>query len=177
MCCFFVDFKVRLFFFFFFASRLCCSDANFNAHFILHNYCAVKYFIAGAPFVILFDLKPLVFEQVQHYLGTPLHWGPGARAPYIVLFDLKLLNEDSNLQLCMYCMHAQKGASEAPRTHYRSCKTSGDMPPDLLPQSILWALLFVFALGPSHPFGGAGYICTLHTTANGCKQGLLSNAR
>ena len=173
---------------FFFASRLCCSDANFNTHFILHNYCAVKYYIAGARFVILFDVKPLVFEQVQHCLGgaltlgAPIHWGPGARAPYIVLFDLKLLNEDGNLQLCMYCMHARNGASEAPRTHFRACKTSGDVPPDLLPQSILWALLFVYALGPSHPLGGAGYISTSHTTANeyttvGCKQGLLSNAR
>ena len=33
----------------------------------------------------------------------------------------------------MYCRHAQKGASEAPRTHFRACKISKfswDMPPD-----------------------------------------------
>ena len=30
-------------------------------------------------------------------------------ALYIVLFDLKLLNEDSNWQVCMYCMHVRKG--------------------------------------------------------------------
>ena len=29
----------------FFASRLCRSDAKFNAHFISHNYCAVHYYI------------------------------------------------------------------------------------------------------------------------------------
>ena len=43
------------------------------------------------------------------------------------------LNEDGNLQVCMYCMHAQKGASEAPRTHFKACKTSkfsGGVPPD-----------------------------------------------
>ena len=65
----------------FFASRLCRSDANFNAHFISHNYCAVHYYIAGAPFVVLFYLKRLVFEQVQHCLGAPLHCGPGANCP------------------------------------------------------------------------------------------------
>ena len=37
--------------------------------------------IAGAPFVVLFYLKRLVFEQVQHCLGAPLHWGPGANCP------------------------------------------------------------------------------------------------
>jgi len=33
----------------------------------------------------------------------------------------------------MYCMDAQKGASEAPRTHFRACKISkfpGGVPPD-----------------------------------------------
>ena len=55
---------------------------NLNAHFILRNYCAVKYYIAGALFVILFDLKPLVFEQVQHRLGPPPYTGgPGQTAP------------------------------------------------------------------------------------------------
>ena len=53
----------------------------------LRSYCAVHYYIAGVPFiwndfipqkrvvqsVVLFDLKPLVFEQVQHCFGLPLH--------------------------------------------------------------------------------------------------------
>jgi len=54
-------------------------------------------------------------------------------------------------------MHAQKGASEAPRTLFKACKTSkfsGGVPPTPLAQSILWAPLFVFALGLSHPLGG-----------------------
>ena len=29
---------------------------------------------------------------------------PLTRAPYVVLFDLKPRNEDSNWQVCMYCM-------------------------------------------------------------------------
>ena len=65
----------------------------------------------------------------------------------------------------MYCMHLQKGVSEAPRTHFRartSSKFSGPQTP--LPQSILWAPLFVFALGPSHPLGGPVLVC------NGCDE-------
>ena len=46
---------------------------------------------------------------------------PLARVPYVVFFDLKPLNEDSNLQLCKFCMHAQKGA---PKIHFRACKIS-----------------------------------------------------
>ena len=46
---------------------------------------------------------------------------PLARVPYVVFFDLKPLNEDSNLQLCKFCMHAQKGA---PKIHFRPCKIS-----------------------------------------------------
>ena len=64
-----------------------------------------------------------------------------------------------NLQVCMYCMHAQKGGSEAPRTHFRACKVykfSERVPPDPLTKSLLWALLFVSALGPSNPNGGSG---------------------
>ena len=37
--------------------------------------------IPRAPFVVLYDLKPLVFERVQHCLGAPLQWGPGANCP------------------------------------------------------------------------------------------------
>ena len=54
-------------------------------------------------------------------------------------------------------MHAQKGASEAPRTRFRACKTSkfsGGVPPDPPCTIYVWAPLFVFALGPSHPLGG-----------------------
>ena len=43
-----------------------------------------------------------------------------ARAPYVVLFHLKSLNEDGNLQVCMYRMHAQKGASEPPRAPFHN---------------------------------------------------------
>ena len=53
------------------------------------------------------------------------------RAPVNCTF-LKLLNEDGNLQVCMYCMHAWKEDSEDPRTHFRVCKISkfpGGMPP------------------------------------------------
>ena len=57
----------------------------------------------------------------------------------------------------MYCMHAQKGASEAPRTRFRACKTSkfsGGVPPDPPCTIYVWAPLFVSALGPSHSLGG-----------------------
>ena len=61
--------------------------------------------------------------------------------------DLKPLNEDGNLQvLCMYCMHAQKGASEAPRTRFRACKTSifwGHAPDPPCTIYMLWAPLYV----------------------------------
>ena len=59
----------------------------------------------------------------------------------------------------MYCMHAQKGASEAPRTRFRACKTSkfsGGVPPDPPCTIYVWAPFFVFALGPSHPLGSPG---------------------
>ena len=41
--CLFVCLFVCLFLYLFiyFALRLCCLDANFNVHFILHDYCAV----------------------------------------------------------------------------------------------------------------------------------------
>ena len=50
--------------------------------------------------------------------------------------------------------HAQKGASEAPRTHFRACKISNfpieGMPPAPLTQSISWSPHLLFALGPSN---------------------------
>ena len=41
---------------------------------------------------------------------------------YVIHFDLKPLNNDGNLQVCMYCIHAQKGASDAPRKLFRAFK-------------------------------------------------------
>ena len=41
---------------------------------------------------------------------------------YVIHFDLKPLNNDGNLQVCMHCIHAQKGASDAPRKHFRAFK-------------------------------------------------------
>ena len=64
---------------FFSALRLCCSEANFNARFILRKPRLRSPLLY--PFVVPFDLKPLVFEQVQHCLGAPLYWGPGANCP------------------------------------------------------------------------------------------------
>ena len=58
---------------------------------------------------------------------------PLTKVPYVVFFDLKPLNEDGNWQVCMYCVHARNGASEAPRTHFRACKITklpGGVPPD-----------------------------------------------
>ena len=75
--------------------------------------------------------------------------------PYVVLFDLKPLNEDGNLQVCMYCMHARKGASEASRTHFRACKFLGACPQTPLTQCIVWTPHFVFALGLHNPLGSA----------------------
>ena len=55
---------------------------------------------------------------------------PLARAPYVVVFDLKPLIEDGNLQAYMYCVHARKRASGAPRTHFRACKNLKGRAPD-----------------------------------------------
>ena len=57
----------------------------------------------------------------------------------------------------MYDMHAQKVASEAPRTHVKSQNFLGVCPQTLLTQSIVWAPLFVFALGPHNAVGGPGH--------------------
>ena len=42
----------------------------------------------------------------------------------------------------MYACTGKKGASEAPRTHFRAWKVSGHAPQTPLTQSILWAPLF-----------------------------------
>ena len=75
-----------------------------------------------------------------------------ARAPFVVLFGLKPLNEDGNLQVyvCTVCRH--KKEPQKPPEHASEHVT----PQTPLAQSILWAPLFVFALGPSHPLGGPG---------------------
>ena len=56
-------------------------------------------------------------------------------------------------------MHVQKGTSvsEALRTQFKDAKPQNFLetfPQTPLEQSLLWALLFVFALRPSHPLGG-----------------------
>ena len=79
------------------------------------------------------DFKSACFfaaqTQIQCTHLTCLLYSPLARAQYVILFDLKLLNKDSNLQVYMYCMYAQKEASETPRTHFRTCKTSWGLGP------------------------------------------------
>ena len=75
---------------------------------------------------------------------------PLARAPYVVLFDQKPLNKDSNWQIGMYCMHAQKGTWKLSE----HTKFSGGVPPD--PPHTVWAPLFIFVLGPHNPLGGPG---------------------
>ena len=90
------------------------------------------------------------FTADANYLTWLLH-SPLARSPHIVLLDLKPLIEDGNLQLYMYCVHAQKRASGAPRTHFSACKISTlleGMPPDPLTQSILWGPTFCNCPGP-----------------------------
>ena len=94
---------------------------------------------------------------MHNYLTWLLHSLP-ARAPYVILFDLKLLIQDGNLQVCMYCVHAQKRASGAPRTHFRAWKISkfpGCMPPTPLTQSVLQGP--TFCICPPNPLGGLGY--------------------
>ena len=100
-----------------------------------------------------FALCFMLLKQIMHnYLRWLLH-SLLAKAPYIALFDLKPLIEDSNLQVYMYCVHARKKASGAPRprTHFRACKLSkfpGGVPPDTLTQSILWGPTFCICLVP-----------------------------
>ena len=80
-----------------------------------------------------FDLCFMLLTQIMHNYLTLLLHSPLARAPYMVLFNLKPLIEDGNLQVYVYCVHARKRASGAPRTHFRACKISkfpGSVPPD-----------------------------------------------
>ena len=58
-----------------------------------------------------------------------------------LLFNLNAVNEDGNWQVCMYCMHARKGASEAPRTHFRACKIAK----------------FPHTISMGNPLGGPGH--------------------
>ena len=75
-----------------------------------------------------------------------------------MLFDLKPLNEDVNLQVyvCTVCMHKKEPQKppEHASEHVKPQNFLGACPQTPLAQSILWAPLFVFALGPSHPLGG-----------------------
>ena len=91
--------------------------------------------------------------------GAPKQCSPLARAPYVALFDLKPLIEDGNLQVYMYCVHARKSASGAPKTHFRACKISkfpGGMPPD--PPHITHFVgphfLYLPCPPPPNPLGG-----------------------
>ena len=61
-------------------------------------------------------------SYIAHFILRDYTAQPLTRALFIVLFDLKPLNEDGNWQVCAVCMHARKGASEVPRTHFRACK-------------------------------------------------------
>ena len=69
---------------------------------------------------------------------------PLTRALYIALFTLKPLNEDGNFQVCMCCMHARKGASESPRTHF-----SGGVSPD--PPHTIYSMDPTFCNCPGPP--------------------------
>ena len=54
-----------------FASRLSCSDPNFNTHLILCDYCTVLTTIVRAPYIVLFDLKPLNKMCICSALAIP----------------------------------------------------------------------------------------------------------
>ena len=57
-----------------------------------------------------------------------------------------------NCQVCMYCRHAQKGASWASRTDFRAFKFSkfpGDVPPD--PPQIIYSMGPTFCICPGPP--------------------------
>ena len=87
-----------------------------------------------------------------HILTWPLSPTDLGSRTDTLFFDLKSPIEDGNLQVCMYCVHARKGASEAPRTRFRSMKFLGACPQTPLAQSIIDAdPLFVIALGPPYP--------------------------
>ena len=95
------------------------------------------------------------FTADANYLTWLLH-SPLARSPHIVLFDLKPLIEDGNLQLYMYCVHAQKRASEPPEhtsAHVKSQHFWGACPQTPSHNPFCGAPLFVNALGPPNPLG------------------------
>ena len=62
-------------------------------------------------------------------------------------------------------MHAQKGISGAPRTHFRACKISkypGGVPPaPPLTQSILWAPNLMYLPWGPNPLSGPDYMAYL----------------
>ena len=62
-----------------------------------------------------------------------------------------MLIEGGNLQVYMYCVHAQKGTSGAPRTHFRALKSQhflGAYPQTPLAPSILRGSTFRLCPGP-----------------------------
>ena len=67
------------------------------------------------------------------------------RSSSVLRFNfLKPLNKSDNFKVFRYCMHAQ---IRNPRTHLRTCINSQNSM-GAYHQSILWAPLFVFTLGP-----------------------------
>ena len=58
-------------------------------------------------------------------------------------------------------MHKKK-PQKLPEHTSEHVKLPGGVPPDPLPQSVLWAPLFIFALGPSNPLGGPGFKAHSH---------------
>ena len=68
----------------------------------------------------------------------------------------------------MYCMHAQNEASEAPRTHFRACKTSWGRAPRPPPTIYIMGPTFYICPGPSNPFHMHPWI--QDTQPHVCKQ-------
>ena len=96
--------------------------------------------------------------QTSSYVTTVLLQ---ARALYVILLDLKLLNEDGNLQVCMYCSMHKKEPQKLPEhtsEHVKYQNFLEPCPQTLLTQPILWAPRFLFALGLSKPLSGPAYL-------------------
>ena len=88
-------------------------------------------FFKGISFAVFSSEVNLLFcfafyaadaNNVQLFYVATAHFA--STLPYVVLFDLKPLIEDGNLLVYMYCVHARRRDSGAPRTHFRACKIS-----------------------------------------------------
>ena len=92
---------------------------------------------------------------------------PLARALYVILFNLNPLNEDGNWLVYMYgilyaCEKEPLKSPERTSEHVKSQNFLGACPRTPLIQSIAWAPLFVFALGPHNPLGSLGGVIMLN---------------